>query len=74
MVNVLQYHPFLIKPNNFELGEIFGVDNLRDKKQVIEYAKKLQAQGARNVLVSMATKDDVMKLLDHFELSDHFKE
>ena len=25
LVNVLQYHPFLIKPNNHELGEIFGV-------------------------------------------------
>ena len=25
LVNVLEYHPFLIKPNNYELGEIFGV-------------------------------------------------
>lgn len=54
LVNVLEYHPFLIKPNNFELGEIFGIDNLRDKKEVVTYAKKLQEKGARNVLVSMA--------------------
>lgn len=54
LLNVLSYHPFLIKPNNFELGEIFGVDNLTDKKEVIEYAKKLQGKGALNVLVSMA--------------------
>ena len=54
LLNVLEYHPFLIKPNNFELGEIFGVDDLRDKKEVITYAKKLQEKGARNVLVSMA--------------------
>lgn len=53
LVNVLQYHPFLIKPNNHELGEIFGV-KLDDKEDVIHYAKKLQEKGARNVLVSMA--------------------
>ena len=54
LVNVLEYHPFLIKPNNFELGEIFGVDDLRDKNEVVTYAKKLQEKGARNVLISMA--------------------
>ena len=53
LVNVLQYHPFLIKPNNHELGEIFGV-KITDKKDVITYAKKMQEKGARNVLVSMA--------------------
>lgn len=53
LVNVLKYHPFLIKPNNHELGEIFHVE-LQEKADVIEYAKKLQEQGARNVLVSMA--------------------
>lgn len=54
LVNVLEYHPFLIKPNNFELGEIFGVDDLRDKDLIVTYAKKLQEKGARNVLISMA--------------------
>lgn len=53
LVNVLEYHPFLIKPNNHELGEIFDV-TIRDKEDVIKYAKKLQEKGARNVLVSMA--------------------
>lgn len=53
LVNVLRYHPFLIKPNNHELGEIFGV-SIREKADVIIYAKKLREQGARNVLVSMA--------------------
>lgn len=53
LVNVLQYHPFLIKPNNHELGEIFGI-TIKEKAEVIAYAKKLQEQGARNVLVSMA--------------------
>ena len=53
LVNVLAYKPFLIKPNNHELGEIFGVE-INDKDDVVMYAKKLQEKGARNVLVSMA--------------------
>ena len=53
LMNVLVYHPFLIKPNNHELGEIFGV-SLRTKDDVIPYAKKMQEKGAKNVLVSMA--------------------
>lgn len=53
LLNVLENRPFLIKPNNHELGEIFGV-TLRKRREVIPYARKLQEQGARNVLVSMA--------------------
>lgn len=53
LLNVLPYHPFVIKPNNQELGEIFEV-SLRDKQEVIYYAKKLQQLGATNVIVSMA--------------------
>ncbi|MGN1111593.1 MAG: 1-phosphofructokinase family hexose kinase, partial [Acutalibacteraceae bacterium] len=39
MVNVLKYHPFLIKPNNDELGEIFG-RTLETEEEIIEYAQK----------------------------------
>lgn len=53
LVNVLKYKPFLIKPNNHELGEIFRVE-IKKKADIIKYAGKLQEQGARNVLVSMA--------------------
>lgn len=53
LVNVLQYHPFLIKPNNHELGEIFGV-TFKERSEVVPYAKKLQKMGAKNVLISMA--------------------
>lgn len=53
LVNVLCHRPFLVKPNNHELGEIFGV-TLRDKAEVVTYGRKLQEMGARNVLVSMA--------------------
>lgn len=63
LVNVLKYHPFLIKPNNHELGEIFGVE-ITSKKDVAAYAKKLQEQGARNVLVSMAGDGAVLVSAD----------
>ena len=53
LMNVLAYHPFLIKPNNHELGEIFH-ETITEKDDVVKYAKKLQEKGARNVLVSMA--------------------
>lgn len=53
LMNVLKYKPFLIKPNNHELGEMFGV-TLKTNEEIAEYAKKLKDMGARNVLVSMA--------------------
>ena len=53
LINVLKYKPFLIKPNNHELGEMFGVI-LKTDEDIITYAKKLQEKGARNVLISMA--------------------
>lgn len=59
LVNVLQYKPFLIKPNNHELGELFNV-SLETREDVIPYAKKLQEKGARNVLVSMAGEGAVL--------------
>ncbi len=59
LVNVLAYHPFLIKPNNHELGEIFGKE-LKTRAEVIPYARKLQEMGARNVLVSMAGEGAVL--------------
>ena len=52
LLNVLKYHPFLIKPNNDELGEMFHtVCKTRD--EIEHYARELQKMGARHVLVSM---------------------
>lgn len=59
LMNVLQYHPFLVKPNNHELGEIFHVD-LKTREEVIPYARKMQEKGAVNVLVSMAGEGAVL--------------
>ena len=59
LMNVLEYHPFLIKPNNHELGEIFGV-TLNTREEVVPYARKLQEKGAQNVLISMAGEGAVL--------------
>lgn len=59
LMNVLDYHPFLIKPNNHELGEIFGVE-LNTRDEVVPYGQKLREQGARNVLISMAGEGAVL--------------
>lgn len=63
LVNVLEYHPFLIKPNNHELGEIFDTE-IRTREEVIPYARKLQEMGACNVLVSMAGEGAVLAASD----------
>lgn len=63
LVNVLGYHPFLVKPNNHELGEIFQAE-LKTREEVIPYAKKLQEMGAVNVLVSMAGEGAVLAAAD----------
>jgi 1-phosphofructokinase len=50
---VLPYHPFLIKPNHHELGELFET-SISTPEEVIPYAKKLVEMGAENVIVSLA--------------------
>lgn len=63
LLNVLQYNPFLVKPNNHELGEMFGVELITDD-DIEKYARKLQDMGAVNVLVSMAGEGAM--LIDEF--------
>lgn len=63
LVNVLPYRPFLIKPNNHELGEIFGVE-LKSREEVVPYGRKLQEMGAQNVLISMAGEGAVLIAAD----------
>lgn len=59
LMNVLKYRPFLIKPNDQELGELFGV-KIESKEDVVLYGSKLRELGARNVLVSMAGEGAVL--------------
>ena len=63
LLNVLKYKPFLIKPNNHELGEMFGV-TLNSDEEIETYARKLQEMGAVNVLISMA--GDGAMLIDEY--------
>lgn len=53
LLNVLKYHPFLIKPNQHELSDMFG-RTLTTEEEIIAHARLLQEMGARHVLVSMA--------------------
>ena len=53
LLKILKFNPWLIKPNNHELGDMFGV-TLKTDEEIITYAKKLQEKGAQNVLISMA--------------------
>ena len=66
LVNVLPYHPFLIKPNNHELGEIVGRE-LHSDEEISAAARTLQEKGARNVLVSMAG-DGALLVDEHGEV------
>ena len=59
LTRVLPYRPFLVKPNNIELGDIYGV-KLETRADVIPYARRMQQAGARNVLVSMAGEGGVL--------------
>lgn len=47
----LGFKPFLVKPNHHELGDLYGV-KLHHLDEIEPYARKLQGEGARNVLVS----------------------
>lgn len=58
LLRVLPYGPFLVKPNNIELGDMFGV-TLETRDDVVPYAQRLRERGAANVLVSMAGEGGV---------------
>lgn len=59
--DTLPYRPFLIKPNHHELGALFEKE-LHTAEEIVSHARQLQAEGARNVLVSRA--QDGALLLD----------
>ena len=63
LTSALKYHPFFVKPNHHELGEIFDTA-IRSREEAIVYAKKLKEMGAENVLVSLAGKGAVLVAQD----------
>ena len=66
LLNVLKYKPFLIKPNNHELAEMFNVE-LNITEDVVFYARKLKEMGAQNVLISMG-KDGALLVTENDEV------
>lgn len=66
LLNVLKYKPFLIKPNNHELAEMFNVE-LNSTDDVVFYARKLKEMGAQNVLISMG-KDGALLVTENDEV------
>ncbi len=63
LLNVLKYKPFLIKPNNHELEEIFNKE-LKTDDEIADAAKQLQQKGAVNVLVSLG-KNGALLIDEH---------
>ena len=64
LMSILQYNPFLIKPNKEELEETLNC-KISTNDEIINAAKELKKRGAQNVLVSLGkdgaillTKDD----------------
>lgn len=66
LIKVLKYKPFLIKPNNHELEELFDV-KLETTDDIITYALKLQKMGAKNVLVSLG-KDGALLITEDADI------
>lgn len=52
LLNTLKNHPYLIKPNNYELEEAVG-RKLTSRQAILNAASELQKRGARNILVSL---------------------
>lgn len=53
LLDSLEFEPLLVKPNNHELGDIFGV-RLESLDQIESYARQILAKGAQHVIISMA--------------------
>ena len=59
LMNVLEYRPFLIKPNNHELGEIFEV-TLKTREDAFLMEESFRKKEPENVLISMAGEGAVL--------------
>lgn len=53
LIDSLEFQPLLVKPNNHELGDIFGV-KLEKLDEIEKYAREILAKGAQHVIISMA--------------------
>ena len=53
LLQALAHHPLLVKPNNHELAELYNT-TFESMDDIVEHGKKLLADGAKNVIISMA--------------------
>ena len=60
LTDTLKFRPFLIKPNIYEMCEIFGLTTVPDIEGIFACARRLQKMGARNVIVSMGSSGAAM--------------
>lgn len=64
LLKTLEERPFLIKPNIYELADLFSV-NIDSAETAAFYAGKLVERGAQNVIVSMGGSGAVLVNKDH---------
>lgn len=60
LTETLRYRPFLIKPNLYEMCEIFSLPSIPSMEEIFACAYKLQSMGARNVIISMGSSGAAM--------------
>lgn len=69
LLNILKAKPFLVKPNQAELGNLFN-RTIQSKTEAIHYGKKLQEGGAENVIVSLGGDGAIFIDKDQTYLAD----
>ncbi|MDZ7543389.1 1-phosphofructokinase, partial [Clostridium perfringens] len=53
--DLLKYNPLLIKPNDEEVKDIFGLD-INNEKDALDVLKYLKNEGAQNILLTLGEK------------------
>lgn len=65
LLNSLPFHPFLVKPNHQELGEMVGRElDPGDLPALTQAARELQGRGAENVMVSLGSHGALLAAAD----------
>lgn len=64
LLKTLPQKPLVVKPNNHELADMFGV-KFNGIDDIVKYGKKLLEMGAQQVLISMAGDGGLMITNDH---------
>lgn len=65
LLNALPYHPFLVKPNHQELGEMVGRELAPDDIPALSAAaRELRERGAENVMVSLGKHGALLAAAD----------